>query len=289
MPFPIALAGAVASFAGNAQNSASQQRMNDQSMYFSREMYERQKRDNIEFWNMQNAYNSPAAQMKRFQEANLNPHLIYGQGNSGNASPVTTPDVQSPQFRSPEWGNAISGGGLTLMNAIYDLDIKAAQIDNLETQNTVLLQEELYKRAQIKATMTAEERARFDLELESELRPISLEARKTALHKTKTDIDLSINEDTRRAALNASNVQEAAERIASMREQRANTRAERERIRETIQSLKRDNVLKDLDIELRKQGINPNDPMWARIVGRILANYFDETGTWRGDIWDRKK
>lgn len=34
----------------------------------------------------QNAYNSPAAQMQRFQDARLNPHLIYGQGNPGNQS-----------------------------------------------------------------------------------------------------------------------------------------------------------------------------------------------------------
>lgn len=34
----------------------------------------------------QNAYNSPASQMQRFQDARLNPHLIYGQGNPGNQS-----------------------------------------------------------------------------------------------------------------------------------------------------------------------------------------------------------
>lgn len=34
----------------------------------------------------QNAYNSPASQMQRFQDARLNPNLIYGQGNPGNQS-----------------------------------------------------------------------------------------------------------------------------------------------------------------------------------------------------------
>lgn len=40
----------------------------------------------VEMWHMQNMYNSPEAQMQRFKNAGLNPHLIYGQGNAGNAS-----------------------------------------------------------------------------------------------------------------------------------------------------------------------------------------------------------
>lgn len=40
-----------------------------------------------------NEYNSPASQMKRYQEAGLNPNLIYGQGTPGNqTAPVPTPD-----------------------------------------------------------------------------------------------------------------------------------------------------------------------------------------------------
>lgn len=38
----------------------------------------------------QNAYNSPKSQMLRFQQAGLNPHLIYGQGNPGNQSTTLT-------------------------------------------------------------------------------------------------------------------------------------------------------------------------------------------------------
>jgi hypothetical protein len=46
---------------------------------------------NIKFWNMQNAYNTPKEQMKRLQEAGLNPNLIYssGQGATGVAGSVS--------------------------------------------------------------------------------------------------------------------------------------------------------------------------------------------------------
>lgn len=48
----------------------------------ARRQYEREKADNLKFWNMQNAYNSPVEQMKRLKEAGLNEHLVYGNGNA---------------------------------------------------------------------------------------------------------------------------------------------------------------------------------------------------------------
>ena len=46
---------------------------------------------NIEFWKMQNQYNTPAAQMQRLKDAGLNPNLIYGSspaGASGSAGSI---------------------------------------------------------------------------------------------------------------------------------------------------------------------------------------------------------
>lgn len=50
----------------------------------------------VEMWHMQNAYNTPAMQMQRFGAAGLNPHLIYGQGSSGQAG--TPPQYQPPEI-----------------------------------------------------------------------------------------------------------------------------------------------------------------------------------------------
>lgn len=44
-------------------------------------------------------YNTPANQMRRFQDAGLNPHLIYGQGTPGNqAAPLTHPEIKPRDF-----------------------------------------------------------------------------------------------------------------------------------------------------------------------------------------------
>lgn len=40
---------------------------------------------NVDMWNLQNQYNSPASQIERMQEAGLSPNLMYTQGNVGNA------------------------------------------------------------------------------------------------------------------------------------------------------------------------------------------------------------
>lgn len=73
--------------------------------------YKRQK----EFWNMQNAYNTPKAQMQRLKDAGLNPALMYGQGNVGNAgqlSNVSKANVQGPQLAQ----SVATGAQISLVN-----------------------------------------------------------------------------------------------------------------------------------------------------------------------------
>ena len=57
---------------------------------------------NIEFWNMQNAYNTPKAQMGRLQDAGLNPNLIYGSNaNTGVAGQIAPSKASPYNVRNP--------------------------------------------------------------------------------------------------------------------------------------------------------------------------------------------
>lgn len=291
MPAPL-LAPAIiggAQLLGGLFNSFGQARQNRLSREFTREMYARQRQDQLADWYRTNEYNSPQAQMSRFEAAGLNPHLVYSQGNSGQAGSIPTPDIVRPQFENPRFGDAVSGGALAVLNTMYDLDIKKAQLDNFRAQNNVITQEAILKGLQAGRTAVGTERDQFNLDFEREMRSVSADARREALRQLRTNIDISMNRDAREAAMNSSNLKEAVERMANLREQRLNYKIQRakdateikrirediSRIRQTTENLKKEGVLRDLDIELRKDGINPNDPMWSRVLGRILTGFFE--------------
>ena len=62
----------------------------------NRLLAEQQHNWNVQDWNMQNAYDSPQAQMQRFKDAGLNPSLIYGQmSQSPSVNSVDMPEMQS--------------------------------------------------------------------------------------------------------------------------------------------------------------------------------------------------
>ena len=70
-------------------------------------MQQQQNAWNLEQWERNNAYNSPAAQMQRLKAAGINPDLMYGQnasGASGNSSAPaqgTQPIPKQPFFLDP--------------------------------------------------------------------------------------------------------------------------------------------------------------------------------------------
>lgn len=63
----------------------------------NRELAEYSYGKDLEQWNREVEYNTPLNQMKRYQEAGLNPNLIYSQGNPGNSS-VTSPTYKAPHL-----------------------------------------------------------------------------------------------------------------------------------------------------------------------------------------------
>jgi hypothetical protein len=62
---------------------------------------------NVEMWKMQNAYNSPKQQMARYNEAGLNPNLMYGKGTPGNAQ--TMPQYQALPSSGDVFGQSVAG------------------------------------------------------------------------------------------------------------------------------------------------------------------------------------
>jgi len=257
----------------NFMNMAYDQFTNWQQRRYNDKMYERQRADALADWNMQNQFNSPAAQMERFKAAGLNPNLIYGQTNE--APSVRTSSVQSynPKQTPLRYD--------TDFMSYFDANLKAVQTDNLKAASEVARQEAILKAAQtagvIASTAKTDQDTKmgaFNLDQAQKLQGVVLEQAQENLRKTKTEIGISLNEDERRAAMNSMNLREGIERILLLRKQQAKTESEKRSIDQQIDNMKTDNRLKQLDINLKEIGVQPGDNM----IFRIIAQYLEQSG-----------
>lgn len=89
-PAIAAIAGNIASNANINNQISAQKQENQKNRDYNLNLAKMQNQWNIEQWNRENAYNSPAAQMARYKAAGLNPDLIYGQQDFAAASPEMT-------------------------------------------------------------------------------------------------------------------------------------------------------------------------------------------------------
>lgn len=95
-------------------------------------MYDQQVANNIAQWQRQNQYDSPSAQMDRFQSAGLNPNLIYGQmGTGSTANNIGTPSVSD---QSSNIGDALA----SLAPNIIQSRLADSTIDLQEAQAKLL-------------------------------------------------------------------------------------------------------------------------------------------------------
>lgn len=110
--------------------------------HIQRDMQQQQNAFNLQMWNLQNEYNTPEAQMQRFQRAGLSPQLVYGNGSSGNAT-------SAPEIGSTIPAGAVASGLDKMLNTI-------AGVNNLRKQEEEIRQAKI---ATFQGQMNAEEQA----------------------------------------------------------------------------------------------------------------------------------
>ncbi|AXH73747.1 MAG: DNA pilot protein [Microviridae sp.] len=261
-----AILGPIGNFTG-AMNTAFENRQNRQ---FSVDMYERQNRDTVDFWNKQNAYNSPVSQMQRFKDAGLSPWLMYSQGNAGNAAPLTPATPQRPEFNSTQFDGGIASG-VRGIDDYYNLIRLEAGVVNANAQNELLQQE-------IRLRRTQADRAALDYKLESGLFDTNTDYRRERLRGQSIMNDNAAAENVRREIQLSSNLREATERILSLQVGRDRTGEEIRSIQERIKLMKQDGTLRDLEIDMRRMSVSWNDELWQRFIARILTSQGFNTG-----------
>ncbi|WGL31483.1 DNA pilot protein [Dipodfec virus UOA04_Rod_1109] len=78
----------------------------------------------IDFWNMNNEYNTPSAQMQRYEDAGVNPYVALGHSNTSQYGSVMQPTPTPPNYGDYSQGvidNLLKFAQLKQMNAQSDL------------------------------------------------------------------------------------------------------------------------------------------------------------------------
>lgn len=235
-----------------AANAMAQGKMNKKTRAFNREMYARQIEDNERQWQMQNEYNHPSAQMARLRESGLNPNLVYGHGADATAQSISnaSPGTWNPKAPEIDLGRMAEGG----LSTYYDVQLKQAQTDNVRANTTVLNQDAIMKGQQTANLEMDYNDKNFTLGQKQAINDYFIEATKENLRKLKIETSYLGQEKNL-------SVQQQMAQLAHTQESK--------------KAIEKDNQLRDLDLWLRSQGINPNDPMIMRIIGQGAKSIMD--------------
>lgn len=240
--------------------------------------YRMQRNDALADWRMMAEYNSPAAQMQRLKDAGLNPNLVYGSGADAQVGPVRATDTRTvtPQPLSFDAGSVLGG--------YYDVQLRQAQIDNLQAQKTTNDARAQLTQAQAAAALLGIDRSKLKYGQEKELYDTYLEFQRERLKnlqqdtmnkgqvfkKLGADIQYTIDQNKRQWELQKPRVAQAAEQVLLMQANKAKINVSAEQIRKQISIAEQELRIKTKQAEIWERGQNPNDPAWQRLLLEIL-------------------
>jgi len=137
-----------------------------------------------------NEYNTPANQMKRFQDAGLNPHLVYGQGSPGNQS--------SPQQAAPvaptDWQRVFQVAPILNQTAMTNAQVQA--LDAKTRKDTVLTD-----LARLQAQVVKRNPLLDDGAFQATIDSLKSAAEAKALDVKRSSVALSVEEATKGQAV----------------------------------------------------------------------------------------
>ena len=179
----IAAMQAAASSINTGINAFAQSNLNKKTMKWNEQQMQTQRQWALQDWQMQNEYNSPTAQMKRLQEAGLNPNLIYGRGTGDlTAQPIRSTDSKSwnptpPRF---EFDSILAQYQNTKMQNI--------QMDSLKKQQEIQNANLANITAQTLKTLADTDTSKFDLKQKQTLAQTQIISQELIRQKLEQDV-----------------------------------------------------------------------------------------------------
>lgn len=274
MPLDPSTTAALTNTIDNTSNIISAANTNKKQREWADKNYEKQRAHALMDWEMQNKYNSPQEQMARLKAAGLNPNLVYGNGAEAMSS--SPPRSSEPGSYRPETPHINTSAGLM---AGYQMQQSQAQTDQIQQMTEVAKTEQALKLVQAYATLEGTKKTQadtastqFDLQQKNRLSDLVVSQAEATLSKTKADTTSTLDSNERAQAMQAPTIIKAIEDILTSRSNRATNVVTRNKMRQEIINLKKDERLKELDINLKKNGIQPGDPAWMRAIIQAISS-----------------
>lgn len=125
--------------AGRRQKRAinENRRVRAEDRQWALEDYEKQKSDNLAFWEMENEYNSPDAQRRRLEEAGYNPALALGDVNSvaGAGSIESAPGISAPSQGAYDFGIDTFGSATSALGSMLSAQRALKENEGIDLDN----------------------------------------------------------------------------------------------------------------------------------------------------------
>ena len=167
------------------------------------------RRNALEDWNRQNAYNHPKQQMQRLKEAGLNPNLVYGGGATTTAQPVRSTDMQVPNIdlqKIPEGIGAYQS-------------VKNQQLEYSRIQKAMELQDAQKKNieANTLSTLAGTDLKNLDFTTKSIMNQFLPEVQEANLAKTKASTKVMISDNEMRQLMFPNQIQKVLAEIGNIK------------------------------------------------------------------------
>lgn len=257
------IAGAAA-LGSAATGAISAGKMNKRAVNYAREAWEKQGVRDVEYFNMQNAYNDPSAQMQRLKDANLNPNLVYGEGAVANSSKAPTagnapvPDLKQIDF-SPV--STVVNQALNAQQAQANIARTNAETRAVEARTAgTEFQNQVNQTIGIAAMANRYSTDSDLLSIKQEKANAEFEAWKASNFANTTFDD----PNSPLAKAQSAGLQKAL--------------VELETARKTGDAIKFQNVVKAYEANLARRGISPNTPWYGKIIGDLILKGFGVSG-----------
>lgn len=257
---------------------------------YNEKMLGEQREYDKDIWNMQNAYNegmlkdqrnydSPMAQMQRFKEAGLNPNLIYGnmsagpsfktsgfdQGRANTSAPFDAIGMRSPSMSVPQ-GDPLRMD-TSFIDRYFAIRERGAQVNNLEAQNELIKQNTRNARLDGAIKALKEDEGHYDFDLKKALRSYFVDAIAANTESATYKAHMANQEFHQRDKMNPLLLDKAYEELQLKRGQKVSQQLQQQ--------------LMQVELNMRKLGINPNDPVYLRVLSQILAGDFSFLDNWK--------